>query len=549
MNAPAATCAGQYDLFYEDGSTFKGVPIELITVVEASTVEVKVKVASSSARVSKYELPRLENIRRNEDMLRQLNIQPATTMMPKPKPRATRGLGATARTSEPLEPRNRSRRLAGQNPDGSALPADFREPSMRYIDEASAARYDERHTRKEEMGIVEAVDVMSTRAKRRVDPETGEEIDQAAERATRATAFVASYGALSSQPMSAGEARSQPAGEEELIAEYGQLAVAADDVAKVVPERIFSIAFHPSRQKLLVAVGDKWGKVSFFDPSAEHEAVVTLFAPHSRPVSSLHFDPHDHAKLYSSSYDNTVRCFDAGANKFVATFTGDDDDHLCYVAFDKHQKAKRLLTAFNDGTLGLLDALQKPASALRRLKLHDKKISHVDVHPTSEHLILTASNDCSAKIWDLRKCTKPSDALQAFAHGRACTSAIFSPHTGDQLVTTSYDDTVVVQRAADGCGGSWSALGRSTVIKHDNQTGRWLTNFKAQWDPKNEAAVIVGSMQRGVRGVDVFHSGTGGRLARLEHENYTTITSLHAAHPTQNALVGGNSSGKVFLWR
>ena len=81
MNAPAATCAGQYDLFYEDGSTFKGVPIELITVVEASKVEVKVKVASSSARVSKYELQRLENIRRNEDMLRQLDIQQAAAMM------------------------------------------------------------------------------------------------------------------------------------------------------------------------------------------------------------------------------------------------------------------------------------------------------------------------------------------------------------------------------------------------------------------------------------------------------------------------------------
>ena len=138
----------------------------------------------------------------------------------------------------------------------------------------------------------------------------------------------------------------------------------------------------------------------------------------------------------------------------------------------------------------------------------------------------------------------------AVASGRACTSAIFSPHTGSQLVTTSYDDTIVIQRTPDREGG-WGGkqVGKSTVIKHDNQTGRWLTNFKAQWDPKNESAIIVGSMQRGARGIDVFSSHSGRQLARIEHENFTTITSLHAAHPTLEAVVGGNSSGKLFLWR
>ena len=87
------------------------------------------------------------------------------------------------------------------------------------------------------------------------------------------------------------------------------------------------------------------------------------------------------------------------------------------MAFDQHQRAKRLLAAFNDGSIGLLDSLQKPASAMQRLTLHDRKVSHVDAHPTSEHLIVTASNDGSAKIWDLRKCRKPSDALHTFMHG------------------------------------------------------------------------------------------------------------------------------------
>ena len=81
------------------------------------------------------------------------------------------------------------------------------------------------------------------------------------------------------------------------------------------------------------SVGTRTPQVSFFDPdAADEQAVVTLFAPHARPVSSLHFDSHDSAKLYSSSYDNTVRCFDAGAGKFLDTFTGDGDGPPAFTA-------------------------------------------------------------------------------------------------------------------------------------------------------------------------------------------------------------------------
>ena len=36
-------------------------------------------------------------------------------------------------------------------------------------------------------------------------------------------------------------------------------------VAKVVPNRIFSVAIHPSESKVLVVAGDKWGKIGFWD--------------------------------------------------------------------------------------------------------------------------------------------------------------------------------------------------------------------------------------------------------------------------------------------
>lgn len=116
--------------------------------------------------------------------------------------------------------------------------------------------------------------------------------------------------------------------------------------------------------------------------------------------------------------------------------------------------------------------------------MHERKISHVDVHPQRDWSIVTASNDCTVKLWDARKLGKPSDALATFKHGRAATSAIFSPIDGNRLLTTSYDDLVRVIELPVGGKLPEQTDKLVTKLRHDNQTGRWLTNFRATWDPK-----------------------------------------------------------------
>ena len=36
----------------------------------------------------------------------------------------------------------------------------------------------------------------------------------------------------------------------------------------------------------------------------------------------------------------------------------------------------------------------------------------------------------------------------------------------------------------------------SPIDRHDNQVGRWLTNFRATWDPKFDSYAVVGSMKQ-----------------------------------------------------
>ena len=112
--------------------------------------------------------------------------------------------------------------------------------------------------------------------------------------------------------------------------EYRELQVSERDVAKTVPERIFSISFHPSANKLIAVAGDKWGNIGFFEPDAtDEEKAVTLFTPHTRPVTVLHFDQSAPSKLFSSSYDATVRCLDVEAMKFAETWIGVSEQQQC----------------------------------------------------------------------------------------------------------------------------------------------------------------------------------------------------------------------------
>ena len=114
------------------------------------------------------------------------------------------------------------------------------------------------------------------------------------------------------------------------------------NVAKVVPERIYSVACHPSSQHLLVCAGDKLGYVGLwnvdqYNNTDREEGTkkgkisstdgVHLFKPHSRPVSTLIWNTSG-SKLLSSSYDGTVRCLDVEKQVFDEVFATYDDEEV-----------------------------------------------------------------------------------------------------------------------------------------------------------------------------------------------------------------------------
>ena len=73
------------------------------------------------------------------------------------------------------------------------------------------------------------------------------------------------------------------------------------------------------------------------------------------------------------------------------------------------------------------------------------------------------------------------------------------------------------------------------------------TEFQAIWHPKREDIILVGSMNR-PRQIDIL-SDKGVPYPSLKGEDLGSICSLIAYHPTQEIVVGGNSSGRVHYFK
>ncbi|SPO21287.1 probable WD repeat-containing protein UM00675 [Ustilago trichophora] len=91
-------------------------------------------------------------------------------------------------------------------------------------------------------------------------------------------------------------------------------------------------------------------------------------------------------------------------------------------------------------------------------------------------------------------------------------------------------------------------LAEPTRIPHNNQTGKWLTMFRAKWNqnPLLEPHFTIGSMTRRAE----IYAADGTLLRTLWDENLVTavpaVTCMHPVLPGR--LVTGNASGRCTFW-
>ncbi|NXI73459.1 WDR76 protein, partial [Anseranas semipalmata] len=313
------------------------------------------------------------------------------------------------------------------------------------------------------------------------------------------------------------------------------MVLSEDNVKKVVKNRICSIAIHPSESTIFVAAGDKYGQIGLWNVNCKTEEGAHVFIPHNYSVNCMHFSPFNPAHLLSLSHD-ALRCGDVTRAVFDEIYRSEES----LSSFDfLEDNASTAIVGYWDGNVAVVDRRTPGTSLELSANIGFKITRTVHVHPVNKQYFIAAGS-VDVCIYDVRYLksdgNKPVSTLKG--HTKSVASAYFSPVTGNRVVTVCADDKL-------------SSLSPTIAVlstfRHNNNTGRWLTRFRAIWDPKQEDCFVVGSMAR-PRQIEIFQD-TG----KLLHSFYNvdclgSVCSINVVHPSKNILVGGNSSGRLHVF-
>lgn len=496
--------------------------------------------------MNEYERERLANMARNEALLKEIGL--AGVKVPKARPTTTPKKSTTTpkkRAASELVSRRTSSRLSG-------IPADSEIAKKKYEVENEARLEQEKQKRKRVEGPLELKEVIAD----------GSRWDEA-------SGLLSEVSKVSTERKATRAKSSTDDDLAQLRAQFGSMRLLAKwepNRIKITPERIFSIGMHPGMKKLGIA-GDKLGNLGIWDIEGtkaseikvengevdevpEEEPLVHHFKLHSRTISAFSFDPQNASKLYSSSYDGSVRCLDLPSGVATEVFGSDTDQAITGV--EAHPDGNSVYFSTLDGEIGFRDLRTKESDCIS-YQLHDRKIGSFGIHPLQPHIISTASLDRTLKIWDFRNLVGPrKDRRPTLKAEYLCKLSVSSAYinSNGMVLATAFDNTLKlfdISGISTWPGGIANQVVPDFEVPHNNQTGRWITVFKAAWQQTPADGIqkfVVGDMRRKI---NVFN-GEGDLIGDLEDELITAIPAVVAFHPSQNWVLAGNGSGKALFF-
>ncbi|XP_026711837.1 WD repeat-containing protein 76 [Athene cunicularia] len=319
------------------------------------------------------------------------------------------------------------------------------------------------------------------------------------------------------------------------------MVLSKENIRKVVKYRVCSMAIHPSESILFVAAGDKSGQIGLWNVDCKSEEGAHVFVPHNDLVSCMHFSPFNPAHLLSLSNDS-LRCGDVTRAVFDDIYRSEEK----LSSFDfLEDNASTAIVAHWGGNITVVDRRTPGTSSGLSADIDFKRMRTVHVHPVNKQYFMAAGLQ-DVCIYDIRylKFHRNMPVSSLKGHTKSVASAFFSPVTGNRAVTVCADDKLRVYDTSS----LSSKVEVLSTIRHNNNTGRWLSRFQAIWDPKQEDCFVVGSMLQ-PRQIEVFQD-TGKLLHSFSNLNcLNSVCSINVVHPTKNVLVGGNSSGRLHVFK
>ncbi|KAM4017059.1 DNA damage-binding protein 2 [Anomaloglossus baeobatrachus] len=306
--------------------------------------------------------------------------------------------------------------------------------------------------------------------------------------------------------------------------------------------RVTTLEWHPT-QPNTVAVGSKGGDIILWDYEELNNTMIPGIGA-GGCITGMKFDPFNPNQLYTSSVQGITVLQDF-TGRTLQTFTTTEDWDMWYCSLDVSASQRCVVTGDN---LGKVVLLETNGNEIFRLRLHKKKVTHVEFNPRCDWLLATASLDQTVKLWDLRKIKDKSSCLYTLPHARGVNSACFSPWDGAKLLTTDQHSEIRVYSACD-----WSQPQR--IIPHPHRQFQHLTPIKASWHPRYDLIVagrypdpqFPGYTADELRTVDVFDGQSGNMVCQLCDPYASGIISLNKFNPMGDLLASGMGFN-ILIW-
>ncbi|XP_066491853.1 DNA damage-binding protein 2 [Tiliqua scincoides] len=307
--------------------------------------------------------------------------------------------------------------------------------------------------------------------------------------------------------------------------------------------RITCLEWHPEHPST-VAVGSKGGDIILWDYEVLNKTCFIKGMGAGGSITGMKFNPFNPSELYTSSVAGTTTLQDFTGNT-IRVFTSTNNWAFWYCSVDVSATCRTVVTGDNVGNVVLLGI---QGEKIWNLKLHKKKVTHVEFNSRCDWLLATASVDQTVKIWDLRNIKDMSSYLHILPHDKPVNSAYFSPADGAKLLTTDQHSEIRVYTSSD-----WSKP--QHLIPHPHRQFQHLTPIKATWHPRYDLIVagrypdphFPGYTSDELRTVDIFDGNCGEMVCQLHDPNASGIVTLNKFNPMGDTLASGMGFN-ILIW-
>ncbi|XVF35512.1 hypothetical protein REPUB_Repub18cG0152100 [Reevesia pubescens] len=304
-----------------------------------------------------------------------------------------------------------------------------------------------------------------------------------------------------------------------------------ENMARVLPGRITVVKFFPCSSMRMIAAGDQFGNIAFWNADCEDEKDgIYLYRPHTSIISGIFIQQYSMSKIFTSCCNGFIRLMDAEKEVFDLVHSCDD------IIFSISQQPNNLTSLyFAEGCGGLNIWDIRTGKSSKNWILHEERINTIDFNSQNPNIMATSSTDGTACIWDLRSMSahKPK-TLKTVSHSRSVHSAYFSP-SGSSLATTSPDNKVGITSGVN--------FEDISMIYHDNRNARGISClFRAIWG-WDDSYIFIGNPKRAV---DVISPAQRRTIITLRSP---AVPRRFDSHPYEvRMLAGATGSGQVYIW-